>query len=76
MIQTERIILREWRDEDLTSFAALNADPRVMEFFPRTLSRTESDTMGERIREGIVARGFGLWALEIINVSEFAGFTG
>jgi RimJ/RimL family protein N-acetyltransferase len=76
MLQTERIILREWRDEDLIPFAALNADPRVMEFFPKTLSRVESDTMAELIREGIATRGFGLWALEIVDVSDFAGFTG
>jgi RimJ/RimL family protein N-acetyltransferase len=47
-----------------------------MEFFPKTLTRAESDAMAERIREGIATRGFGLWAMEIIGVSDFAGCTG
>jgi RimJ/RimL family protein N-acetyltransferase len=47
-----------------------------MEFFPKTLTRTESDAMAERIRERIANRDFGLWAMEIVGVSEFAGFTG
>ena len=42
-IKTERLILRPWREEDLESFARLNADPRVMEFFPGV-----SDPRGER----------------------------
>ena len=47
-----------------------------MEFFPKTLTRTESDAMAERIREGIATRDFGRWGMEIVGVSEFAGFTG
>jgi RimJ/RimL family protein N-acetyltransferase len=47
-----------------------------MEFFPDTLSHAESDAMAGRIREGIATRGFGLWALEIVDVTGFAGFTG
>ena len=35
--QTERLRLRQWRDSDLEPFAALNADPKVMEFFPEPL---------------------------------------
>ena len=34
IIQTERLILRQWREEDLEPFAALNSDPQVMEYFP------------------------------------------
>jgi ribosomal-protein-alanine N-acetyltransferase len=47
-----------------------------MEFFPKRLTPAESDAMAERIRAGIANRGFGLWAMEIAGVSEFAGFTG
>jgi len=41
MIRTERLQLRAWRDEDRGPFAALNTDPRVMQFFPKTLARDE-----------------------------------
>ena len=37
VIRTERLLLREWRPEDREPFAALNADPRVMEHLPALL---------------------------------------
>ena len=64
-IRTERVVLRQWRSEDRGPFAAMNADSAVMEFFPATLTRAESDAMADRIQETIETRGFGLWALEI-----------
>ena len=33
--QTSRLVLRAWREDDFDAFAAMNADPRVMEYFPR-----------------------------------------
>jgi len=76
MLTSERLRLRPWRDEDLPAFAALNADPEVMEYFPKCLSREESDQSAGRIREGLARRGFGFWAVEVPGVSEFIGFTG
>jgi len=69
-------VLRAWRDEDLAPFAALNADPAVMEHFPATLSRAESDAAAARIRAELAERGFGLWAVEAPGVARFVGFTG
>ena len=43
VIQTERLVLRQWRTEDLEPFAKLNADPRVMEYFPALKTREESE---------------------------------
>jgi hypothetical protein len=37
-LRTERLILRRWRTEDLPPFAALNADPGVMEHFQKVLT--------------------------------------
>jgi RimJ/RimL family protein N-acetyltransferase len=75
-IHTLRLDLRPWRDEDLPAFAALNADPRVMEFLPRPLDRAESDARAARIRDHFERRGFGLWAVEVPRVIEFIGFVG
>ena len=75
-LRTQRLILRPWRDEDLAPFAALNADPAVMEHFPSVLTRAESDAAAGRIREELAERGFGLWAVEVPDVSPFIGFTG
>lgn len=73
---TSRLILREWTDEDLESFAALNADPRVMEFLPGPLTREESDAMAERIRTHFAEHGFGLWGVEVRGGPKFIGFIG
>lgn len=76
MIRTARLILRDWRDDDLDAWAAMCADPRVMEFFPKVLTRAESDEVAARLRVAIAARGFGFWALEVPGVAPFAGFVG
>jgi ribosomal-protein-alanine N-acetyltransferase len=76
VIRGERIILRPWRDEDRASFAALNADPRVMEFFPDLLSRADSDAAVDIIQAHLAAHGFGFWAIEVPGVAPFIGFTG
>lgn len=75
-LETARLRLRRWRDEDRAPFAALNADPAVMEHFPRPLTRRESDQLVERIEAGFAANGFGLWALELRATGRFVGFAG
>ena len=75
-ITTPRLRLRPWRDEDLPAFAELGADPRVMEHFPGTLSRAESDVLAARIRDHFVRRGFGFWAAELPGLAHFIGFVG
>src|SRR5690606_16870268 len=55
-ITTPRLTLRPWCQADLAPFAALNADPRVMEFFPAGLSATESDALAARIVEHFATR--------------------
>ncbi|MEL6772014.1 MAG: GNAT family N-acetyltransferase [Bacteroidota bacterium] len=75
-IETPRLRLRWWHDSDLEPFAALNADSRVMEYFPEPLARSESDAVAARIRTHFNAHGFGLWAVEIPGVTPFAGFVG
>ncbi len=76
IIQTERLILRQWREEDLEPFAQLNADPRVMEYFPATLSRQESAEMMKRMQTKIEERGWGLWAVSLAVDGKFIGFIG
>jgi RimJ/RimL family protein N-acetyltransferase len=73
-LRTERLVLRGWRKDDLEPFAALNADPEAMRYFPSLLGRPESDEMVDRIRAHLAARGFGLWAVEAGGV--FIGFVG
>jgi RimJ/RimL family protein N-acetyltransferase len=75
-IRTERLLLRQWRDEDLEAFAELNADAETMRFFPSPQSRAESDALAERARRQIGADGWGLWAVEVDGGASFVGFVG
>ncbi len=75
-IRTGRLVLRRWRESDRGPFAAMNADPEVMRFFPAPLDRAASDALVDRIERLFGSQGFGLWALEIAATGEFIGFTG
>jgi len=75
-LQTERLVLRQWRVPDLDPFAALNADPEVMRHFPAPLMREESDALAESARARIEERGWGLWAVEVVGSAAFIGFIG
>jgi ribosomal-protein-alanine N-acetyltransferase len=75
-LETARLRLRRWRASDIEPFAAINADPRVMEHFPAPLSRAESAFMLEQIEVGFARDGFGLWALEEIENGTLLGLTG
>jgi RimJ/RimL family protein N-acetyltransferase len=75
-LRTDRLLLRPWRDDDLEPYAALNADPRVREFFPGLLSREKSDAMVARSRAHFAARGFGEWAVEVTGGAPFIGAVG
>jgi len=75
-LRTDRLYLRRWRTTDLQPFATLNADPRVMEHFPDPFSCEESDALAARIEDHFEQHGFGLWAVEIVNIAPFAGFIG
>ena len=73
---TERLCLRQWCAADRAPFAALNADSKVMKFFPAPLDRTASDAMADRCQSLVAERGWGCWAAEIKETREFIGFVG
>jgi RimJ/RimL family protein N-acetyltransferase len=75
-IRTDRLVLRRWRESDREPYAALNADPEVMRYFPATLDRAASHASIDRMEDLFRGQGFGLWALEVAATGEFIGFTG
>lgn len=75
-LRTERLLLRAWRESDREPFAALNADPMVMEHFPGLLTRAESDAMVDRILDRWARGRPSLWAVEVPAVDPFIGFVG
>lgn len=75
-IETDRLILRDWKESDLKIFQQMNQDPIIMEYFPKMLSFDESREFYERINLEIKNRNYGLYAVEIKKTKEFVGFTG
>jgi len=75
-LETEQLLLRRWREEDKAPFAAMNADPAVMEYFPATLSHAESDALADRFQAELDLRGFCPWAVELRESGSFIGFIG
>jgi RimJ/RimL family protein N-acetyltransferase len=75
-LTTERLYLRQWRESDRAPFAQLNADPRVMEFFPKLLDCASSDALADHIEAKLRDRGWGWWAVELQATQEFIGFVG
>jgi RimJ/RimL family protein N-acetyltransferase len=75
-IETPRLILRRWRDADREPFARMNADPRVMEFFPNPLTAPECNAAIDRLEAHIDRHGFGLLAAELRSTGDFLGFIG
>ncbi len=75
-IETHRLVLRRWRKEDLKPFAALNADPDVMEHFPGPMTEADTARLIARIEIGFEENGFGLWAVEVAWARAFIGFCG
>lgn len=76
ILETPRLILRNWRDDDRNLFREINRDPKVMEFFPFRRSAEEADAMMERIRAVIDETGFGFYAVELKESAEPIGFCG
>lgn len=77
-LETPRLVLRRWREEDIEPMAAVNADPEVMRWI-----RDGSVLDEQQTRDTVRAwdgrwetRGFGLFAVEVRATGELAGFTG
>ena len=67
LLRSDRLVLRRWRAADLDPFAALNADPHVMRYFPSTQTREESAALIERATGNFDSLGYGLWAVDRLS---------
>ena len=76
VLETERLILRGWRQDDLDQLAAMNASDEVMRFFPDRPNRAQSAAMLTRINDHMSRHGFCFWAMERVEDGRFLGFTG
>ncbi len=73
---SERLGFREWREPDLQPFSEMNADKKVMEYFSKTLTKSESDNFVEKIKLMFSEYDYGLYAVDELSTKEFIGFIG
>src|SRR5216684_4372351 len=76
LIETERLLLREWWDTDVAAFAAINADPVVMQFFPEPYTEERTRRFVDLIRTRWSELGYSLWAVERKDTGRFIGYVG
>jgi RimJ/RimL family protein N-acetyltransferase len=75
-IHTERLIMRGWRESDLSPWAAMNADPEVRQYLGPILTFEQASASVLNFQDNLDRYGFGFWALEVRASREFIGFTG
>ena len=75
-IETERLKLRDWKQEDLLPFQKMNANPQVRRYFPSLLSYRRSELDMKKMDDIIKENGIGLFAVELKETGEWLGFIG
>lgn len=76
IFQSERLGFREWKNTDSLPFSKMNMDLEVMEFFPRILTKVESNNLVEKIKLMFAEYNYGLYAVDRLDSNEFMGFIG
>lgn len=76
IIETKRLILRTWKKSDLKPMIQINQDPRVMEFFPSTLTQKKTEELVERLTNHYKKHGFTLYPVELKKTKECIGMVG
>ena len=76
MLTTPRLLLRNWKEEDIDSFIAMNGDIDVMRYFPSILMPEQTKALYQRIQLHFQQNGFGLYVVEEKATGAFVGFTG
>ena len=71
-----RLGFRNWTVTDLASFIGLNADSRVMEYFPSTLEPSESKALMTRLQNQFSEKGYTYFAVEVKEFGKWIGFIG
>jgi RimJ/RimL family protein N-acetyltransferase len=76
VLQTDRLILRRWREDDLAPFAAMNDDPLTLRFMPGVMTAEETRAQIARFEAHHRLHGFGVWAVEAPEVAPLVGYVG
>ncbi|NIG56016.1 GNAT family N-acetyltransferase [Chitinophaga sp. Cy-1792] len=76
LFTSPRLGFRQWLPEDTLPFAAINADPVAMEFFPMLMTEEETRNMIARMQQHFDQYGYGLYAVDLLETGQFIGFVG
>ena len=75
-LETEHLILRQWKEEDFFCYAKLTSSTEVMKYFPKTLTREQSNTAARKFMRLLVEKSWGFWAVEEKSSGKFIGYAG
>ncbi|WP_298628485.1 GNAT family N-acetyltransferase [uncultured Legionella sp.] len=76
ILETERLLMRTFQENDVESLIGISQDQNVMRFFPAIPTREETIAFIDRIISHQEEKNFSLYAVEIKNTSEMIGFVG
>jgi RimJ/RimL family protein N-acetyltransferase len=76
IIETIRLISRTWNKGDIEAYYAINQDPKVLEFLPRTLTREQVHDFIQAVNKHQKKYGYTLWAVALRETKKLIGFTG
>ena len=74
-VRTERLLLRQWRDEDVEPLAEIYTQPHYVEHHSR-LNLEETRTQVLMFAHGWRNQGFSLWAVDDLVTGRFIGRIG
>jgi len=75
-LETKNLLLRQWKEEDLEAYAKLTSSKEIMKYFPRTLTREQSDKAARKFQKLLEERSWGFWAVEEKSSGQFIGYAG
>lgn len=76
MLETTRLTLRRWEEDDLDAYVALHADPHVAYWLGGRLTPEQAQTSLARNLQGLEERGWGMFALERREDGALLGLAG
>jgi RimJ/RimL family protein N-acetyltransferase len=76
LFQSERLGFRNWSTADIEIMSEINADPKVMEFFPSTQTREQTINFIERMQKQFAEKGFCYFAVDKLEDRQLIGFIG
>ncbi|MGA9800286.1 MAG: GNAT family N-acetyltransferase, partial [Terriglobales bacterium] len=76
ILETNRLLLREFVPGDIDALAAVISDPETMRFYPQALERAGVESWIERNRRRYLGDGHGLWAMVLKSSGELVGDCG